>query len=180
MSLLNIPHCSFPQALPTPTCSRSQTLHIYYIHGKKLQGKPLQARSLEWGVWPNGKQSSKHWYEPRAHTDPPLRQPPRFPVPGRRYRDLHHRSRRFAALRSIQQQQANSSKQSSFNVRTFKPLETDGRSCVGSTRLPRNCGSFAQRICCNDEFCSQSKGKRDRDTNVVHSLKDTEHLQKHP
>ena len=35
----------------------------------------------------------------------------------------------FAALRSTQRQK-NSSKQSSFNVRTSKPLENDGRSCV--------------------------------------------------
>ena len=66
-------------------------------------------------------------------------------------RDLHHRSRRFAALRNIQQQQ-NNSKQSSFNVRTSKPLGTDGRSCVGSTRPPGNWCNFGQRICCNSDF----------------------------
>ena len=31
-----------------------QTFSVYYIRGKKLQGKPLRARSLEWDVWPNG------------------------------------------------------------------------------------------------------------------------------
>ena len=81
-----------------------------------------------------------------------------------------------AAPRSIQQHQ-NCSKQRSFNARTSKLLETDGRSCVESTRLPGNWGNFGQRICCNNDFCSLWKGKRDRDTNVMHSLKDRENLQ---
>ena len=39
-------------------------------------------------------------------------------------------------------------------------------------------GNFGQRICCNNDFfSSQSIGKRDRDTNVVRSLKDRENLQ---
>ena len=31
-----------------------QTFSVYSIHGRKLQGKPLRARSQEWDVWPNG------------------------------------------------------------------------------------------------------------------------------
>ena len=108
----------------------------------------------------------------RSHADPPPRQPPRFPVPGRRYRDLHYRSRRFAALRSIQQQQTNSSKQSSSNVRTLKPLETVGRSSVGSTT-----GAISDRESVATTILSAHlNGKRDRGTNAVHSLKERENL----
>ena len=99
-----------------------------------------------------------------------------FPVPGRRYRDLHHRSRRFAALRSIQQQQ-NSSKQSSVNAppSLWKQMadHVSGRPVLQETGAVSDRESVATTI-----FSSQSKGKRDRDTNVAHSLKDRKNLQK--
>ena len=48
-----------------------------------------------------------------------------------------------------------------------------GRPCLQETGPISDRKSVATTI-----FGSQSKGKRDRDTNVVHSLKDRENLQK--
>ena len=45
-------------------------------------------------------------------------------------------------------------------------------SCVGSFWPPGNWGRVGQRICCSNDFEFTVERKRDRDTNVVHSLKD--------
>ena len=151
MSFLNIPHCSFPQVLSSPTGSRSRPSASTTSMGRSLRENPCEPARWSGMSGRMANPAPNTGYEPNpsnffscmdtAHADLPLRQPPRFPLPGRRHRD---RSRWFAALRSIQQQQ-NSSKQSSLNVRTYKPLETDGRSCVGSTRPPGNWSNFGQR-----------------------------------
>ena len=65
------------------------------------------------------------------------------------------------------QQQLNSSKQSSFNIRTSKPLETDGRSCVEPTRPPENWCNFGQRICCNNVFLVHSGKGRGIETQTL-------------
>ena len=135
-SLSSVPTC-FVFAL----CTVIKTLSVYHIHCKKSAQQPKRASSLEW-VWPSGWLSSKHrlWAQARqllqlhgsgAHADQCPRQPPQFPVPRRRHRDSHQ-SRRFSEFRSIQQQQANSSWQSSIIVRTIWSLETGCMSCVGS------------------------------------------------
>ena len=150
--------------------------------------KVPEAKAVVEIIWPNGQPNSKQklWAQPLqllqlhghgAHADQPLRQSPRFPVSRRRYRDLYHRSRRFAALRSMQQQWANSSQQSSLNVRILKPLETDGKSRVGSYKARRNWSGCGQRSVATT-FLVQSKGERNRDIHVKHSLKDRPNLQK--
>ena len=74
----------------------------------------------------------------------------------------------FAALRSMQQQQANSSQQSSLNVRAG---HVSGRSGLQETGAISDRESVATTI-----FSSQSKAKRDRDTYVVDSLKDRQKI----
>ena len=105
----------------------------------------------------------------RAHADPPPRQPPRFPVPGRRHRDLHHRSRRFAALRGIQQQ---------AEFHQFSDLSSLWKQMVGHVSgRPglQETGAISDReSVATTIFISLSRGKRGRDTNVLHSLKDRE------
>ena len=62
---------------------------------------------------------------------------------------------------------ASGSKQSSLNVRTLKPLEADGRSCVGSYRPPGNWGGFGQRICCNNFFLFHSRKGKEIETQTL-------------
>ena len=58
ISFLNVvakyPSLFFPTSLILTNLFKIQTFSVYNIHGKKLQGKHLRARSLEWDVWPNG------------------------------------------------------------------------------------------------------------------------------
>ena len=64
----------------------------------------------------------------RAHADQPPRQQLKFPAQLRRHHSLHNRGpRRTSTLRSIQQQQAYRSEQSSHSVRIIResPLQTD-------------------------------------------------------
>ena len=116
-----------------------KTLSILNLVWLKLS-KPLCLRSLEWKVWlclanptPNtGYEPNFHSYMNEEHT------PINLPDSHRSFQcrddatiiSSHRRSRRFSAFKSIQQQQANRSKQGSHNVRIFRcePLETVARS----------------------------------------------------
>ena len=48
------PSLFFPTSPILTNLFTIQTFSVFNIHGKKLHGKPLRARSLEWDVWPNG------------------------------------------------------------------------------------------------------------------------------
>ena len=50
--------------------------------------------------------------------------------------------------------------------------------CVESSWPPGNWSRVGPGICCDNAFYFTVKRKRDRDTNVVHSLRDRENLQK--
>ena len=113
-----------------------------------------------------------HLHERGAHADPPPRQSPEF-LPRRddatvfsTMEDPEGFPRSGASSRSKQTR----SKQGSFNVGAFKPLETDGRSCVGSTRPPGNWGSFGERICCFNYF--QFSVTREEGSRSKHSLRE--------
>ena len=61
----------------------------------------------------------------------------------------------------------------------YKPQETDGRGHVLSrTGIWKQDAVFDKESVATTIFSSRSKGKTDRDTNVVHSLKDRANLQK--
>ena len=61
----------------------------------------------------------------------------------------------------------------------YKPQETDGRGHVLSrTSIWKQDAVFDKEPVATTIFSSRSKGKRDRDTNVVHSLNDRANLQK--
>ena len=94
-------------------------------------------------------------------------------MPRRRFRELRHRSTRFTQFRSVQQQQAYISWQSSIDVQTLQSPETGCMSCVGSFLASRKLEQrswtwYLLQQC----FGSQSKGKRDGHTNVVQSLRE--------
>ena len=197
MSLLNIPHCSFPQVLSSPNGSISRPSASTTSMGRGFRENPPASPLAGVGCvaeWLTQVQThmqafltrklQRHWQwqeerptdlEPEfygfntafqtsldvktdtwrrlcwlplqlfqlhgdgAHADPPPRQPPRFPVPGRRYRDLHHRfQRRVSSM--------------------FGPWKLTKQMAgrVGSTRPPGNWGGFGQRICCNNDFSVHS------------------------
>ena len=71
-------------------------------------------------------------------------------------------------LAVAKQQQAEFLQRSGFQA-SGNRLQIMCRVDQASRKLGSN---FGQRICCNNNFSSQSKGKRDRDTNVLLSLKD--------
>ena len=132
---------SFPTS-PILTCRLIvQTFNVLNVHGKKQKTLCTRAEvgcPAEWlaqlqtqVMSPTSPTSSATWTRStRKSTSVTATTISRATTT---HRDLHHRrSRQFAASKSIQQQQANSSKQSSINVRTLKSLETDGRSSVGS------------------------------------------------
>ena len=61
----------------------------------------------------------------------------------------------------------------------YKPQETDGRGHVLSrTCIWKQDAVFDKESVATMIFSSRSKGKRDRDTNDMHSLKDRADLQK--
>ena len=181
----------FPTSPILTNLFKIQTFSVYYIHGKKLRGKPLaplagvgclveQLTQLQTQVMsPTPPASSATWTRSTpfnlvdSHHD--------FPCHGdATVISTMEDSEGFVALRSIQQQQANSSKQSSFNVRTssiWKQManHVSGRPGLQETGAISDRESFATAI-----FSSQSKVKRDRDTNVVHSSKDRANLPKNP
>ena len=96
---------------------------------------------------------------------------PRLPVPGRRNRDLHHKSRRLAVLRSILQQQANNSKQGSHNVRNFSGNSGEIMSRLTVVRASRKLVQmWMDNLFVPTIFSVQSKGKRVRHTNVNKKL----------
>ena len=102
-----------------------------------------------------------------THADQLPWQPPRFLVPGRRYRDLHHRrSRRFVALRSVQQRQANSSLQSFVNVRTLKSLGTDEGHVLGRTSLQETGGNLGQNLL-QQRFVVHCQKGRERESETL-------------
>ena len=192
----NVEHSSpsFPTSPILTNRLTLQTFSVHNVHGKKeASGKtPASPRSLEWDVWPNGKPNSKNrlWAQPLqllqlhghgAHADPPPRQPTRFPVPRQHYRDLHHRSRGFAALRSIQQQQASKQLQAEFPQ--CSDLQASGNRwqvMCQVVQASRKLGRFrTKNLSQRTIFSSQSKGKRDRDMNIVHSLKRQSKSPKH-
>ena len=100
----NTPHCSCPhKSHPHQSAQDPDVQRLQHSWEEKASGKYL-ASPLAGVGWPNPAPNTG--YEPKpysffqlhghgAHADQLPRQPPRFPVPGRRYRDLHHRSRRF-------------------------------------------------------------------------------------
>ena len=167
--LVVLSHKSYPhQPAHCPDFQRLQQHPWEEASGKT----PAEPRSLEWDVWPNGQPSSEHrlWAQPLqllqlhghgAHADP-RRQPPRFPVPRWRRCDLHHRSRRFAALRSIQQQQ----KHQLAEFPQCSDLQASGNRWQVMCRVvqaSRKLG-FGQRICCNNDFLVHKRKGREIET----------------
>ena len=182
MSLLNIPHWSFPQVLSSSTCSRSRPWASTSSMGRSFREKPCEPARWSGMSGRMANPAPNTVYEPNqllqlhghtAHADPPPKQPPRFPVPGRRFRDLHHRSRRCAALSS--KQTAASRVPSTFGPSLWKQMAgpVSGRPGLQEAGALADRESVATTI-----FSSQSKGKSDRDQNVVHSSRDRENLQK--
>ena len=186
MSLLNIHHCPFPRVLSSLTSPPSRPSASSTSHGKELQKQSERTFSLEWDVWPNGLPSSKDllWAQVlqllqlhghSAHADPSHRLPPRYPELGRRHRDLHHWPRRFAALTSIvcrthEHPAAAKQQQAEF-------LQRQMADHVSSRPGLQETAAISDRESVATIFSSQSIGKRARDTNVVHSLKDRENHQ---
>ena len=160
MSLLNVPCRPFPQVLSSPAGSLS-TIQRPQRPWEEAVDKTLASQLagagclVEWltqlqtqVMSPTSPTSSATWTRSTRRSIF-LTATTIFPVPRRRHRDLHHGgSSRVAAFKSIQQQQANSSMQSSFNVRTLNWKQM----AVGSCGHPGNGGGFGERIGCNSDF----------------------------
>ena len=148
MSLLNIPHCSFPHVLSSPTCSRSRPSASTTSMGSSFRVNPCEP--ARWSGM------SGRMADPASNTgcEP-------------------HPSHFFSPAAAKQQQ---TEFLSTFGLPSLWKQMADHVS--GRPGLQESGGNFGQRICCNNDFfSSKSIGKRDQDTNVVHSLKDRENLQ---
>ena len=121
MSLLNVPCVRFPPLMSSLACSLSRPASSTSFGGSE-QTPVLPLTGVEClAAWP---------IRPQTQV-----MSPKLPSPRRRHHNLHHRrSRRFSAFRSIQQQQANRSKQSSNNVRILRcePLKKQWPNSVDS------------------------------------------------
>ena len=185
MSLLNVPFVRFPSVLSLPTASSSKRQpNPWQGVVAKAQARPLAGVSLaEWLT------QTRHRFRAQArqllqlhgsgaHADQYPWQPPQFPVPRRR----HHIP---TSPEGFPNSRASSSSKQAAASRVppmFGPssLWKQGACHVSSRSGLQETGAELDRESVGATiFSSQSKGKkRDRDTNVVHSLKDKENLQK--
>ena len=133
------PRCSFSQILLSPNCWRSR-LSASIHQREQVSGKTLRGRSLSgmfgWLV----EQAPNTGYEPNpsnffSDTPRPI-SPTATKLSSARTTLPWFPSliQKVCPLKSIQKQQ-NSSKQDSLIARISKPLETDGRSCVGKREI---------------------------------------------
>ena len=169
MSLLNVRYRPFPSVFVLALCTLLQTLSVYHIHC----------------VWPNRWLSTKHWFWSQArqllqlhgsgaHADQHPWHPPQYPVPRRRHRDSHQ-SRRPTEFRSIHSAAANKPQAAEFRHCSVILVSGNGVQVMCQVVLA---SELDRESVATTLFISQSNGKRDRETNVVHSLWDRENLQK--
>ena len=150
--------------------------------GAMAQARPLAGVSLvEWltqpqtqVMSPNSPTSSDTWIPSTRRSISSTATT--FPVPRRRYHDSHQ-SRRFTEFRSVQQQA--SSKQSFITVRTpvsGSRVHVMCRVVLASRKLEQ---SLTESIATLLSVHSR-KGKRDRDQDVVQTLRDRQNLPENP
>ena len=118
MSLLNIPHCSFPQVLSSPTCSKSRS-SVSTSMGRSFRENPCEPAHWSGMVGRMANPAPNTSYEPTTSNFFSSKDtlPPRFPVPGRRYTVI-----------STTDTEGLPHSRASSSSKTSKPLETDGRS----------------------------------------------------
>ena len=175
MSLLNIPHCQFPRVLSSPTSPPSRSSASSASRARSCRNSP--SASARWsGRMADQAPNSGH--EPKLSNFFSCMDTVHTPI---HFPDRHHdfQNQHDATVIStidpegLPHSGASSSSKtaaSSFFF-TFRPPSLWKQMADHvSTRPPGNWGNFVES--------SQSKGKRDRDTNVVHSLEDRENLQK--
>ena len=87
-----------------------------------------------------------------------------------------------STIRSIKQQPAHGTVPTSLNqgsLRTrHRVLSADYDSVANRTSIKETCADMNRATVVSSFFGSVSKGKRDRDQNVVQTLRDRQHLQK--
>ena len=154
------------------------------------QTKPVCDSVLGWTVWPSGRSDSKHrlWAQVlhrsqwRAHADQSSDQKHGFPARVRRD------SRRFRGRKIPHYSGASSSSQhtAASTVPTLlklgssgtslRKLSADYDSVASRTSIKETCANMDRETVVSSLFESVSKEKRDRDQNVVRTLKDRRNL----
>ena len=182
MSWLNVPYRPFPRMLSSPSAVL-KTLSVYHSHGKKSVQQPMRTRSLE-GVWSPDRFRPKQVMSPSSPTSSATRlgstrrstsptatsiscaqtTPQRFSA----VEDVCRIPKHSAAAKKA----ADSRVSSLFgHFRLGKLSACHVSSCPGpqKTEVELDRESVATTL-----FSSQSKGKRDRELNFAHALRDRE------
>ena len=179
MSFRNIPHCSFQQVLSSPTCSRSRPRGPVAGVGclaewlTQLQTQVMRptppTSSATWTQRTRRSISQTATATSSARTTLPR------PLPQKIQKVCRIQEHPAAA-----KQQQNSRKQSSFKVRTSKPLKQMADHVSGRPGLQESGAISDRESCATAIFSLLLKGERDRDTSVMHSMKDRENLVNNP
>ena len=184
MSLLKCSLPSFPACLVFVLGTVIKTLSVYHIHCKKSAQKPKRARSPE-GVSRNGWSSAKHTkkkalpnffnYMDLEHT------PINIPDSNHSFLCPDDATVIPTSPESVPNSGASSSSKQEAASRVPSLFGPSSLWKQGACHVsPGNWSRVDRESVATTLFSSQSKRKRDRDTHVVHSLKDSEKSPKNP